>query len=1113
MATISMPNLQGRAYFTVKAQPAHLLIEPVAASDEGDYRCRVDFRKARTVNTIISLKVITPPQVPRITDSNGNQLSGLVGPYNEGDELTLTCLTKGGKPRPSLIWWRDYAIIDDSFEFNDRDVKPTEVRITQLTPILVAGIDALFECNTYGSRPMPTIYWLFDGKRWDTRIHGEQQTTSTITIRLERRHRGMTIECVVENIRIPGSAIRDQTTLDVQYPPQLELKLGAPSLSLDTIQEGIDIYFDCHVDSNPSPTTPITWLFNGETLLPEAGVIESNQSLVLQRVQRWRNGTYQCKCANQQGTMISNTIVLEIKFAPVCRTPYTLIYGLNINELVQIGCEVDARPAQVSFSWRFEKQNNLPNFIQVNDSKSVLEYIPRNRQQYGLVECVAKNDIGIQREPCRYFIVPAAGPFFPYDCIVSNQSDSTLSIRCDGSIVMNTTTTVTKTGTSTQSDQLKQKTDGSARYSDHDEEYDKEDDEEDEEEDSSILTGSRIKYHGNNNGRHNGIREKAEKFSGYQQMLLESANLTTSDIYALYFAPDTINGSPSAELGETIGMNGGQQQQRTPPHNRLTYRNGGGQLMTQSNKLSPVQLEASAQLLLDDLVGKFNAHNMLNQVPHLFAYPPTYYICEIYALTPRNTLIKNVTIDAVGRRIMNPFNGSFSFMIDQLPANTPLRLNIYAQNSKKRSPVFVELDARTQRAAERRIDFAQQGGEDVGHARGRKSSFFEELYGGYGRFRSKHLVVGLLIGAVAVAVFVAILLIIIATVRSKGNQHQQSIQSQDTRLTILGNDNKCKDGRGSLKRRHSNNRQSFSRSSTQLNLTEELKETTFGTGSNQEKTTITTSVDMVSTVPINAVYGEYGPYTLEGDDDCSMRSDHQLIQASQSNATGTTNVGHNIETKYYQTLLKSQRAPPSYFELEQSILTDKTNNIGGGGAAGGHAFVNLIDTNGEAKPDLIQTATIYSNQSNNDIKDGTIFDTISFESPGGVPIDHHHSHHHHRTRTYDLNQISNMIARPRYVNGHQSLLQNSADGSSGSASSNSTGADCTTMFATLPRGGHGSATQTTNLDGHRTESGNNVHNLIETNGDNSTSYIYIQHLSSNVPNTIQIGNGNNPTIS
>uniref|UniRef100_A0A6P6YES9 Synaptogenesis protein syg-2-like n=1 Tax=Dermatophagoides pteronyssinus TaxID=6956 RepID=A0A6P6YES9_DERPT len=284
----------------IHGRPAHLSIDPVAASDEGDYRCRVDFRKARTINTVISLKVIIPPQVPKITDQDGNYLTGLVGPYNEGDELTLTCLTKGGKPRPSLIWWRDYAIIDDSFEFDDRDVttnelviqrlsrhhllailmcqainsnltstittssssssssttaisssssssssstatatstiqtsnsitldlnlKPIEIRITQLTPILVAGNDALFECNTFGSRPMPIIYWLFDGNRYDTRIHD---------------------------------------------PPQMELKLGAPSLSLDSIQEGIDIYFDCHIDSNPLPTTPITWLFNGEPLQPE----------------------------------------------------------------------------------------------------------------------------------------------------------------------------------------------------------------------------------------------------------------------------------------------------------------------------------------------------------------------------------------------------------------------------------------------------------------------------------------------------------------------------------------------------------------------------------------------------------------------------------------------------------------------------------------------------------------------------------------------------------------------------------------------------------------------------------------------------------------------------
>lgn len=49
-------------------------------------------------------------------------------------------------------------------------VKPTDIKITQLTPILVAGSDVLFECNTYGSKPMPVVYWVFDGQRYDTRI-------------------------------------------------------------------------------------------------------------------------------------------------------------------------------------------------------------------------------------------------------------------------------------------------------------------------------------------------------------------------------------------------------------------------------------------------------------------------------------------------------------------------------------------------------------------------------------------------------------------------------------------------------------------------------------------------------------------------------------------------------------------------------------------------------------------------------------------------------------------------------------------------------------------------------------------------------------------------------
>ena len=47
-----------RVYFNQHNIPAFLQIDPVQTRDAGEYRCRVDFKKARTVNTVIQLKVI-----------------------------------------------------------------------------------------------------------------------------------------------------------------------------------------------------------------------------------------------------------------------------------------------------------------------------------------------------------------------------------------------------------------------------------------------------------------------------------------------------------------------------------------------------------------------------------------------------------------------------------------------------------------------------------------------------------------------------------------------------------------------------------------------------------------------------------------------------------------------------------------------------------------------------------------------------------------------------------------------------------------------------------------------------------------------------------------------
>ena len=47
-----------RATFNISYPLAFLLIKHVRSNDGGDYRCRVDFRRARTVNRILKLTVI-----------------------------------------------------------------------------------------------------------------------------------------------------------------------------------------------------------------------------------------------------------------------------------------------------------------------------------------------------------------------------------------------------------------------------------------------------------------------------------------------------------------------------------------------------------------------------------------------------------------------------------------------------------------------------------------------------------------------------------------------------------------------------------------------------------------------------------------------------------------------------------------------------------------------------------------------------------------------------------------------------------------------------------------------------------------------------------------------
>lgn len=115
----------------------------------------------------------------------------------------------------------------------------------------------------------------------------------------------------------------------------MTLKLGS-NLRHSHIQEGNDVYFECVIRASPW-SYEVRWHFEGRELQTNtsAGIIVSNQSLVLQKVRRQQRGKYTCSATNSEGDGESNAVHLRIQFAPICKAGKS-IYTLSIFTFLMI---------------------------------------------------------------------------------------------------------------------------------------------------------------------------------------------------------------------------------------------------------------------------------------------------------------------------------------------------------------------------------------------------------------------------------------------------------------------------------------------------------------------------------------------------------------------------------------------------------------------------------------------------------------------------------------------------------------------------------------------------------------------------------------------------------
>ncbi|XP_057337300.1 hemicentin-2-like isoform X2 [Microplitis mediator] len=477
-----------RAYFrTTISHPAVLVLDDIKRHDAAIYRCRVDFRQGQTRSVHYNLSVVVLPESPVILNRYGQAVNDTIGPEGERDDLILTCRVTGGSPSPRIKWHvpnitfeesvksaadvienkltmrslrREYLGFNFTCEASNTDLVPPKRKSVKLDLILKPltikvsrpgsankneSLQAKhrydLECETTGSNPPAVITW-YKGKRPLKHVSEERSQNLTIS-RVEFvpsvEDNRKPVICRAENPSVKGLFLEQLWTLDVVYPPLVSLSLGS-TLNAGDIKEGDDVYFECHINSNP-PISKLIWIHNNEILMhnTSARIIQSNQSLVLQSVTRNSAGYYACAATNSIRETKSEPLLFRVKFAPICKEDQIVVVGASRGESLNISCKVEADPPVRNFRWKF---NNSGATLEVSpkqftipmsgdaDGVSILKYTPVTDVDYGTLSCWADNEVGTQARPCLFQIVTAGKPSPVRNCTLANQTYTSVEVKC-----------------------------------------------------------------------------------------------------------------------------------------------------------------------------------------------------------------------------------------------------------------------------------------------------------------------------------------------------------------------------------------------------------------------------------------------------------------------------------------------------------------------------------------------------------------------------------------------------------------------------------------------------------------------------------------------------------
>ncbi|XP_066978327.1 neural cell adhesion molecule 1-like isoform X2 [Macrobrachium rosenbergii] len=393
--------LGSRATLDVDVTPAKLVVSDIRASDAGLYKCRVDFRRQPTKTTRVNLSVIVPPKTVFVVSKEG-PVTSVVGPYREGDTASLTCISKGGWPRPRVLWYQDGRLIDDQMDEDPEEGNIVEEASAHSKPLAIS--------NTFLQGPPPTRRPMRVSRNIDLQppknriLKGSKKHPNSANFSVQntltlgpftRADLKKLVTCESTNTNLT-SAKSAPVMIDMNLEP-LGVQLYGPD---EPLSYGKQYEAVCEVTGSRPPPT-ITWW---KATVRVQGARETTTSdgnmttsmLTITPKPSDDGTTMTCRAEN----LATNTVLEQSLPLTVYYVPETFVsLGSNLDprnikegDDVYFECSIKANPRSYKVVWKHngrELQHNITSGIIVSNQSLVLQKV--TRRHAGRYTCTASN--------------------------------------------------------------------------------------------------------------------------------------------------------------------------------------------------------------------------------------------------------------------------------------------------------------------------------------------------------------------------------------------------------------------------------------------------------------------------------------------------------------------------------------------------------------------------------------------------------------------------------------------------------------------------------------------------------------------------------------------------